>query len=128
MRSSVSTGPGTGTHRPDANRSGWRANHAEPPQYTTEIDGASVHFAHIRSPERDATPLIVTHGRPGSIAEFLDIVGARHRAERTENRGAHREHRALDGVPPGGHFAAMEEPDLLIDDVRAFFGELREKG
>ncbi|GAA3861672.1 epoxide hydrolase family protein [Streptomyces sp. NPDC003328] len=122
MRSSVSTGPGTGTHRPDANRSGWRANHAEPPQFTTEIDGASVHFAHIRSPERDATPLIVTHGRPGSIVEFLDIVGARHRAERTENIVRWTE------FDRGGHFAALEEPDLLIDDVRAFFGELREKG
>ncbi|MET8637213.1 epoxide hydrolase family protein [Streptomyces sp. NPDC004074] len=56
----------------------WRAAEArlnEWPQFTTEIDGASVHFAHIRSPERDATPLIVTHGWPGSIAEFLDIVG-----------------------------------------------------
>ncbi|KUJ42455.1 epoxide hydrolase family protein [Streptomyces sp. NPDC093228] len=56
----------------------WRAAEArlnEWPQFTTEIDGATVHFAHIRSPERDATPLIVTHGWPGSIVEFLDIVG-----------------------------------------------------
>lgn len=56
----------------------WRAAEArlnEWPQFTTEIDGAHVHFAHVRSPEPDATPLIVTHGWPGSIAEFLDIVG-----------------------------------------------------
>ncbi|MFG2743711.1 epoxide hydrolase family protein [Streptomyces chartreusis] len=56
----------------------WRAAEArlnEWPQFTTEIDGARVHFAHIRSPEPDATPLIVTHGWPGSIVEFLDIVG-----------------------------------------------------
>ncbi|MGW2516762.1 epoxide hydrolase family protein [Streptomyces sp. NPDC001617] len=56
----------------------WRAAEArlnEWPQFTTEIDGALVHFAHIRSPEPDATPLIVTHGWPGSIVEFLDIVG-----------------------------------------------------
>ncbi|REE65222.1 pimeloyl-ACP methyl ester carboxylesterase [Streptomyces sp. 3212.3] len=56
----------------------WRAAEARLngwPQFTTEIDGATVHFAHIRSPERDATPLIVTHGWPGSIVEFLDIVG-----------------------------------------------------
>lgn len=56
----------------------WRAAEArlnEWPQFTTEIDGAQVHFAHIRSPEPDATPLIVTHGWPGSIVEFLDVVG-----------------------------------------------------
>jgi len=56
----------------------WRAAEArlnQWPQFTTEIDGAQVHFAHIRSPEPDATPLIITHGWPGSIVEFLDIVG-----------------------------------------------------
>jgi len=56
----------------------WRAAEArlnEWPQFTTGIDGALVHFAHIRSPEPDATPLIVTHGWPGSIVEFLDVVG-----------------------------------------------------
>ncbi|MEU0785778.1 epoxide hydrolase family protein [Streptomyces sp. NPDC006173] len=56
----------------------WRAAEARLnawPQFTTEIDGARLHFAHIRSPEPDATPLIVTHGWPGSIVEFTDIVG-----------------------------------------------------
>jgi len=56
----------------------WRAAEArlnEWPQFMTEIDGAQVHFAHIRSPEPDATPLIITHGWPGSIVEFLDVVG-----------------------------------------------------
>src|SRR2546430_382296 len=41
------------------------------PQFTTEIDGANIHFLHVRSPEPDALPLILTHGWPGSIAEFL---------------------------------------------------------
>ncbi|MEV4095959.1 epoxide hydrolase family protein [Streptosporangium saharense] len=45
------------------------------PQFVTEIDGVDVHFLHARSPERDAVPLIVTHGWPGSYAEFLDVVG-----------------------------------------------------
>ncbi|MFE4417940.1 epoxide hydrolase family protein [Streptomyces sp. NPDC056817] len=56
----------------------WRAAEAllnRWPQFTTTIDGANVHFAHIRSPEPDATALVVTHGWPGSIVEFLDIVG-----------------------------------------------------
>ncbi|MEU8950829.1 epoxide hydrolase family protein [Streptomyces sp. NPDC048489] len=45
------------------------------PQFTTEIDGATIHFAHIRSPEPAATPLVMTHGWPGSIVEFTDVVG-----------------------------------------------------
>ncbi|MEU6773590.1 epoxide hydrolase family protein [Streptomyces sp. NPDC046759] len=56
----------------------WRAAEAELnrwPQFTTSIDGARIHFAHIRSPEPDATPLMITHGWPGSIVEFLDLAG-----------------------------------------------------
>ncbi|GAA1562867.1 hypothetical protein GCM10009789_14930 [Kribbella sancticallisti] len=44
-------------------------------QYTTIIDGATVHFAHLRSPEPDATPLLITHGWPGSIVEFQQVAG-----------------------------------------------------
>lgn len=45
------------------------------PQFVTEIDGVDIHFLHARSPERDAVPLVITHGWPGSYAEFLDVVG-----------------------------------------------------
>src|SRR5829696_9163642 len=44
------------------------------PQYTTTIDGTNIHFLHVRSPEPAATPLILTHGWPGSIAEFLRVI------------------------------------------------------
>ncbi len=44
------------------------------PQFTTTIDGENVHFLHVRSPEPDAMPLLVTHGWPGSIAEFMRII------------------------------------------------------
>ncbi|MFD7712985.1 epoxide hydrolase family protein [Streptomyces sp. NPDC059786] len=56
----------------------WRAAEARLnawPQFRTEIDGATVHFAHLRSPEPAATPLLMTHGWPGSFAEFLDVAG-----------------------------------------------------
>lgn len=45
------------------------------PQFTTEIEDEHLHFYHVRSPEPDALPLIITHGYPGSVAEFLDILG-----------------------------------------------------
>lgn len=43
-------------------------------QFRTTIEGLGIHFLHRRSPRADATPLIMTHGWPGSIAEFVDIV------------------------------------------------------
>ncbi|WP_157419784.1 epoxide hydrolase family protein [Actinomadura kijaniata] len=45
------------------------------PQFTTIVDGAQVHFLHVRSPEPDATPLLLLHGWPGSVVEFLDLIG-----------------------------------------------------
>jgi epoxide hydrolase len=56
----------------------WRAAERrlnQHPQFVTEIDGARVHFIHVRSPEPTATPLVMTHGWPGSIAEFLEVIG-----------------------------------------------------
>jgi pimeloyl-ACP methyl ester carboxylesterase len=56
----------------------WRAAEAQLnsyPQYTTEIDGQKIHFMHVKSPEADATPLLLIHGWPGSIVEFLHVVG-----------------------------------------------------
>jgi len=44
------------------------------PQYITEIDGLDIHFIHVRSKHKDALPLIVTHGWPGSIIELLKII------------------------------------------------------
>src|ERR1700736_5158553 len=45
------------------------------PQFMTTIDGAGLHFVHVRSAEPDATPLLLLHGWPGSIVEFLDMIG-----------------------------------------------------
>jgi len=44
------------------------------PQFTTEIDGLDIHFLHVRSPEPNARPLLMTHGWPGSIIEFLEVI------------------------------------------------------
>ncbi len=44
-------------------------------QFRTSIDGLGIHFLHVRSPEPDAIPLIMTHGWPGSVVEFLKVIG-----------------------------------------------------
>ncbi|GAB4589202.1 epoxide hydrolase family protein [Nocardia sp. IFM 10818] len=55
----------------------WRAQEAalnEFPQFVTEIDGLDVHFLHVRSPEPDALPLILTHGWPNTFVEFSKSI------------------------------------------------------
>jgi pimeloyl-ACP methyl ester carboxylesterase len=55
----------------------WRAVEARlnaHPQFVTEIDGQRVHFLHVRSSRQDATPLLLTHGWPGSVLEYLDVM------------------------------------------------------
>jgi pimeloyl-ACP methyl ester carboxylesterase len=45
------------------------------PQFRTEIDGLGIHFIHVRSPHPEALPLVITHGWPGSVIEFLKVLG-----------------------------------------------------
>jgi epoxide hydrolase len=45
------------------------------PQFRTEIDGLGIHLLHVRSPHPDAFPVVFTHGWPGSILEFLKVIG-----------------------------------------------------
>jgi microsomal epoxide hydrolase len=55
----------------------WRKAEAELnrfPQFTTTIDGQRIHFLHVRSPEPDALPVVITHGWPGSISEFTKVI------------------------------------------------------
>lgn len=55
----------------------WRKKEAELnklPHFTTEIDGQNVHFIHVKSEAADAMPLMLIHGWPGSIVEFLDVI------------------------------------------------------
>ena len=92
----------------------WRAAEARLnrwPQFTTVIDGAHIHFAHIRSPEPAALPLIMTHGWPGSIAEFTEIT------DRLTNPRAH-------GGDPAGAF------HLVLPSIPGFglSGPTRDQG
>jgi pimeloyl-ACP methyl ester carboxylesterase len=55
----------------------WRAQEARLNQFAhfrTRIDGQSIHFIHVRSAHADAFPLLITHGWPGSVVEFLDVI------------------------------------------------------
>jgi pimeloyl-ACP methyl ester carboxylesterase len=61
-----------------ANEYDWRATERRLnalPQFRMGIDGLGIHFLHVRSPHADALPLVLTHGWPGSIVEFLKVIG-----------------------------------------------------
>lgn len=77
----------------------WRAAEARLnayPQYIAEIDGQRIHFLHVKSPEPDATPLLLIHGWPGSVVEFTHVIGPL-----TDPRGhGHTHARAFDLVIP----------------------------
>ncbi len=63
----------------------WRAAEARLnsyQQYLTEVDGQRIHFLHVPSPHPGALPLVISHGWPGSVVEFLDVHRARSRTPR----------------------------------------------
>ncbi len=56
----------------------WRAAEARLnsyQQHLTEVDGQRIHFLHVPSPHPGALPLVLSHGWPGSVVEFLDVIG-----------------------------------------------------
>ena len=53
----------------------WEARLNSYPQFTTEIDGQNIHFLHVRSSEPDALSLILTHGWPNTVVEYLGLIG-----------------------------------------------------
>jgi epoxide hydrolase len=53
----------------------WEARLNQYPQFTTVIDGQTIHFLHVKSPAPNAFPLLLTHGWPMTVFEFLDVIG-----------------------------------------------------
>ncbi|MFF2847261.1 epoxide hydrolase family protein [Streptomyces sp. NPDC058001] len=108
----------------------WRAAEARLnawPQFTTTVDGATVHFAHIRSPEPDATPLIVTHGWPGSIAEFTRIAGPLCDPRAHGGDPADAFHLVLPHIPGFGFSGPTRETGWEYQRVAAAFAVLMDR-
>lgn len=97
------------------------------PQFTTTIDGARIHFAHIRSVEPDATPLIMTHGWPGTFAEFAAVAGplTDPRAHGADPADAF--HLVLPHIPGFGFSGPTRERGWEFKRVSAAFAELMQR-
>lgn len=80
------------------------------PQFTTMIDGQLIHYLHVRSPEPNAIPLILTHGWPGSIVEFLEVLGPLTDPRRHGGDAADAFHVVAPSLPGFGFSTPVREP------------------
>jgi pimeloyl-ACP methyl ester carboxylesterase len=104
----------------------WRAAEAEInqyPQWMTEIDGTNVHFLHVRSPETDARPLLMSHGWPGSFVEFLDVIGPLTDPARHGGDPADAFHLVIPTLPGFG-FSGRAEPGWNTGRIARAWAEL----
>jgi epoxide hydrolase len=105
----------------------WRGHEArlnEFPQFTTEIDGQNVHFLHVGSPAPDALPLIITHGWPGSVVEFLDVIGPLSDPAAHGGDPADAFHLVIPSVPGFGFSGPTREPGWDWNRVASAWVEL----
>ncbi|MCG5217679.1 epoxide hydrolase family protein [Streptosporangium sp. KLBMP 9127] len=94
------------------------------PQFTTTIDNAGVHFLHVRSPATGALPLLITHGWPGSIVEFLDVIGPLTDPESHGGDPADAFHLVLPSIPGYGLSGPTREGGWDVHRVARAWAEL----
>ena len=94
------------------------------PQFITEINGLDIHFVHLKSPHPDAKPLIITHGWPGSITEFLKVI--RPLVDPTIDGGDPKDafHVITPSLPGFGFSGKPKEPGFGVEKIASTFSEL----
>jgi epoxide hydrolase len=94
------------------------------PQFITEIDGLDFQFMHVKSPHANAMPMVMTHGWPGSVLEFLDVVGplTNPTAHGSEARDAF--HLVCPTLPGFGYSGKPTAPGWTLDRIGKAWGQL----
>jgi pimeloyl-ACP methyl ester carboxylesterase len=113
----------------------WRAREAilhQFPQFTTPIsvDGCepvSIHFLHVRSEHEDATPLLLTHGWPGSIVEFLDVIAPLSNPTAYGGDASDAFHIVCPSLPGYGFSGKPTESGWGLGRIEAAWGELMQR-
>jgi hypothetical protein len=100
----------------------WRRLEPRPPDMRR--DGTNVHFLHVRSAEPNALPLIITHGWPGSIVEFLDIIGPLTDPRAHGGDAADGFHLVIPSIAGFGLSGPTSEPGWSAGRVGGAFAEL----
>ena len=94
------------------------------PQFTGEIDGQTIHFLHVRSPEPDALPLLISHGYPSSVVEFLEVVGPLSDPRAHGGEAADAFHLVIPSLPGFGFSTPVREPGWDLTRTTSAFAEL----
>jgi microsomal epoxide hydrolase len=105
----------------------WRAHERRLngfPQFTTTISGQRVHFLHVRSPEPGAVPLIMTHGWPGSIVEFTEVIGPLTNPRAHGGDAADAFHLVVPSIPGYGFSGPTHEPGWNVQRIALAWDEL----
>ncbi|WP_174188549.1 epoxide hydrolase family protein [Nocardia barduliensis] len=105
----------------------WRAAEAELnayPQFTTTVVGQNVHFLHVRSTREDATPLLLLHGWPSSVADFRDVIGPLTDPVAHEAPDAPAFHLVIPSLPGHGFSGPITEPGWNDGRIAAALAEL----
>ena len=108
----------------------WRKHEAELnrlPHFKTSIDGIDLHFVHIRSKEPAALPLVVTHGWPGSVYEFMEVIGPLTDPAAHGGAAADAFHLVLPSMPGYGFSGASRDRGMSVDRVAGVIGKLMER-
>ena len=92
--------------------------------FKTEIDGLNIHFIHHRSRHTSATPLLITHGWPGSVLEYLDIIEAL--TNPTEHGGSMNDafHVILPALPGFGFSDKPRDPGVGVSRIAEIWEKL----
>lgn len=93
----------------------WRAHEAalnDHPQFVTIVDGQNLHFLHVRSPEPDAAPLLLLHGWPGGVVDFLDVIGPLTDPRRHGGDPADAFHLVIPSLPGFGFSTPLNGPGM----------------
>src|SRR5262245_48090757 len=105
----------------------WRQHEAKLnqfPQFTTEIDNQTIHFLHLRSREPDALPLILIHSWPGSIAEFMRLIGPLTDPRAHGGDAADAFHVVVPSIPGFGFSTPVRETGWTTGRIATAFAEL----
>ncbi|WP_227353918.1 epoxide hydrolase family protein [Haladaptatus salinisoli] len=102
----------------------WETKLNEFPQFETTIDGQTVHFLHVRSPEPDALPLIVSHGYPSTFVEFSDIIGPLTDPVSHGGDAADAFHVVAPSIPGFGFSTPVSEPGWEMARTARAYAEL----
>ncbi|GGN35913.1 pimeloyl-ACP methyl ester carboxylesterase [Actinoplanes campanulatus] len=105
----------------------WRAHETalnRYPQHLTTIDGQNLHFLHVPSPEPDATPLILLHGWPGSVVDFLDVIGPLSDPGSHGGDPADAFHLVIPSLPGFGFSTPLAGPGMNAARIAAILNEL----